>query len=300
MNFRTAIFALLLCLAASAAHAYSFLYGYDEAPTIAQAVERVRDQPGKHVLIYFGMPKMCPQCNYTRTILSGGDLAPLWRPNYVVVNVDIYHPSSEERQVIKKYGVAWAPVLAFLDGTGRRVAYAKQLRNEKEALLLNEFVSRKLYTKTEFSKYYAANFEARGAERVVPEAKVATAPAPIDDRPRFRDVLAQKHERLAGDDLKKALAGRRMHKENQDWFLVLELKPGNMLAATGSRKDGKGTMQGPGKWYVTRKGKLCLEINSGGVDENWCRHVFRVGEGYYVVKDLRPDRLAYRFALEQT
>ncbi len=64
------------------------------------------------------------------------------------------------------------------------------------------------------------------------------------------------------------------------------------MQATGKRKDGRGEMQGTGVWYVTKKGKLCLELTAGGVDENWCRHVFRVGEGYYVSKDLRPDRLA--------
>ena len=57
-------------------------------------------------------------------------------------------------------------------------------------------------------------------------------------------------------------------------------------------------MRGAGKWYVTRKGKLCLELTSRGVDENWCRHVFRAGGTYYAVKDLRPERLAYRFVLE--
>ena len=64
------------------------------------------------------------------------------------------------------------------------------------------------------------------------------------------------------------------------------------------RKDGRGEMQGTGVWYVTKKGKLCIELTAGGVDENWCRHVFRVGEGYYVSKDLRPDRLLYRFSLQ--
>jgi hypothetical protein len=49
---------------------------------------------------------------------------------------------------------------------------------------------------------------------------------------------------------------------------------------------------------VTKKGKLCLELTARDVDENWCRHVFRAGETYYVVKDLRPERLAYRFALQ--
>ena len=121
------------------------------------------------------------------------------------------------------------------------------------------------------------------------------------DKARFRRPVVPGDQLLLKVKLeraKKALAGKRMHKENQDWFLVLELKPGNALAAQGNRKDGKGAMQGPGKWYVTKKGKLCLEISMGGVDENWCRHVFRANEGYYVAKDLRPERLAYRFVLE--
>jgi len=299
MFIRIALVAAALLVSAANAQAYSFLNGYEEAPGIAQALERLKGQPGRHVLIYFGVPKGCPQCNYTRSILSSGELLARWKPNYIVVNIDLYNPNAEERAVIGKFGVTWAPVLAFLDGSGKRVAYAKQLRNEKEAVLLNEFVSQKLYEKTEFGKYYAANFEARGAERAVPATKIATVQK-IDDRPRLRDVLSQKHERIGGDELKKALAGKRMHKENQDWFLVLDLKEGNALQATGKRKDGKGAMKGPGKWYVTKKGKLCLELTAGGVDENWCRHVFRAGEGYYVVKDLRPDRLAYRFSLEQT
>ena len=69
------------------------------------------------------------------------------------------------------------------------------------------------------------------------------------------------------------------------------------MQASGRRKDGLASMRGTGKWYVTKMGKLCLELTAGGVDENWCRHVFKVGEGYYVAKDLRPDRVVYRFVL---
>ena len=290
---------LIVLLAASlAAHAYSFIYGYEEAPSIAQALERLKSQPNKHVLIYFGMPKGCPPCNYTRTILSSGDLLARWKPNYIVVNVDIFSPTAEERVVIDKYRVTWAPVLAFLDGSGKRVAYARQLRNEKEALLLNEFVSQKLYLKTDYKQYYAANFDSKSAERVVPVTRVA-AVSRIDDRPRLRDVLAQKNERVSGEQLKNAIAGKRMQKENQDWFLTMDLAPAGMVAASGRRKDGKARMQGPGKWYVTKKGKLCIEVKATNLDESWCRHVYSVGDNYYyAVKDQREKSLAYRFALE--
>ena len=298
MIARSIVPALLLAASASAAQAFSFLSGYEEAPTVAAAFERVRAQPGKHVLIYFGMSEFCPPCREARAVLNSERVRDQWRPNYVVVNIDLFAPTREERAVIDQVRVSWAPVLVFLDGTGKRVAYARQLRSERDALLLNEFVAQRQYAMSAFARYAGQNFDSRNAGRVVPEARVSVGPEPIDDRPRLRDVLAQQHERLSGDALKKLLAGKRMHKENQEWFLVLDLKPGNMLAATGSRKDGRNRMQGPGKWYVTKKGKLCLELNAGGVDENWCRHVFRAGEGYYVVKDLRPDRLAYRFVLE--
>ena len=93
------------------------------------------------------------------------------------------------------------------------------------------------------------------------------------------------------------LTGKTMYKENDFWFLDLALGDKNVIQAKGRRKDGRGDMQGKGVWYVTKKGKLCIELKAGGVDENWCRHVFKVGEGYYVSKDLRPDRAVYRFVL---
>ena len=59
-------------------------------------------------------------------------------------------------------------------------------------------------------------------------------------------------------------------------------------------------MKGNGVWYVTKKGKFCVDVKSAGLDESWCRHVFSVGDNYYyVTKDLRPKSYAYRFSLEK-
>jgi glutaredoxin len=272
--------------------AFTFLAGYDEEPNVAAALERVKAEPQKHVLLYFGMSEFCPPCKEARAILNSEPVRAKWRPNYIVVNIDLFAPTPEERAVIEQVRVSWAPVLVFLDGAGRRVAYTRQLRGEGEALQLNEFVSQRQYALSALGKYSAQNFNPGLASRAA-----ARAPA-IDDRPRLRDVLAQPHERVSGADLRQLLSGRRMRKENQEWFLTLDLRERNLLEAEGQRKNGRGDMKGVGKWYVTRKGKLCLELTSRGVDENWCRHVFRAGQGYYVVKDLRPERLAYRFALE--
>lgn len=291
MKFRDLVGVLLLALP-PLAQAYNFLPGYEEAPSVAAALERVKEQPGKHVLIYFGMSEFGPMCKEMRAILNSDAVRGKWRANYVVVNIDLFAPTKEEREVIEQVRVSWAPVLVFLDGNGKRVAFSRQLRGEKEALQLNEFVSQRQYAMSPLGKYSAQDFDPGRANRA------ASAPQRIDDRPRLRDVTSQKHERLTGGELRKLLPGRRMHKENQDWFLTMDLKEKNLLEAAGRRKDGRADMKGAGKWYVTRKGKFCVELTSRGVDENWCRHVFRAGEAYYVVKDLRPERLAYRFALQ--
>lgn len=284
---RSPILALLLA-AALPAQAYTFLVGYDEAPTLGAALERVKAQPEKHVLLYFGMSEFCPPCKEARAILNDPRVRERWRPNYVVVNIDLFAPSSAERDVIDQVRVSWAPVLVFLDGNGKRVAYTRQLRSEKDALAINEFVSQRRYALSALGKYSAQNLDPGLANR-------ASAARPIDDRPRLRDVTAQPHERLQGDALQRLLLDKRMRKENQDWFLVLDFRERNLLEATGSRKNGRGDMRGAGKWYVTRKGKLCLELRTRGVEEFWCRHVFRAGETYYLSKDLRADRLVYRF-----
>lgn len=279
----------LLLLAALPAQAYTFLEGYEQAPSVAAALESARAQPGKHVLLYFGMSQFGPSCKEARAILNSAAVREKWRPNYIVVNIDLYAPTKEEREVIDQVRVSWAPVLVFLDASGKRVAYTRQLRGEKEALEINEFVSQRRYAMSPLGKYSAQNMDPGLVSRA------AAASARIDDRPRLKDVTSRPHERVAGAELRKLLLDRRMRKENQDWFLVLDFRERNLLEATGSRKNGRGEMRGAGKWYVTRKGKLCLELRTRGVEEFWCRHVFHAGGTYYLSKDLRPDRVVYRF-----
>jgi hypothetical protein len=283
----------LLLLALSAhSRAYEFLQGYEQAPTLAAALERVRAQPGRHVLLYFGMSEFCPPCREARLILNSDRVRERWKPQFVVVNVDLFAPTPAERELIDQARISWAPVLMFLDGGGNRVAYARQLRSEGEALALGDLVAGKQYALSALGKYSAQNFKADAVIRTPPGQRV-------DDRPRLRDVIAQPHERIAGQALRQLLTGKRMRKENQDWFLTLDFRERNLLAAEGRRKHAAATMRGAGKWYVTKKGKLCLELVSREVDERWCRHVFRAGGTYFVSKDLRPDRLVYRLVPDQ-
>lgn len=287
--------AALLALA-PLAQAYDFLPGYEAAPNLAAALERIKAKPQKHVLVYFGMSEFCPPCREARAILASDAVREKWRPNYVVVNVDLFSPTKEERELIEQARVSWAPVLVFLDAEGQRVAYARQLRGEKDALQLNEFVSQRQYALSAVGKASAQGFDPARLAKLAAEARAVPGPGRIDDRPRLRDVTSQPHERLAGAALQKLLLDRRMRKENQDWFLTLDFREKKLLAAEGSRKDGRGDMKGVGTWYVTKKGKLCVDLLqvARGVDERWCRHVFRAGETYYLSKDLRPDRVVYR------
>lgn len=289
------VLAALLAFLAAAAAAASPLQGYDEAPDLAAALARVRAEPQRHVLLYFDQSSFCPVCREVREIVNTEAVRLKWRPNYVVVWIDLLAPAPGHRELIEQVRVTHAPVFVFLNAEGRRVAYSRQLRSERDAFQLDELVSQKQYALSTVGRYSAQDFRAAPAD---PYARfVVVGAKPVDDRPRLRDVLSRDHRRLTGEDLKALLPGRRMHKENREWFLTLDLRERKLLEATGERKDGRGKMQGAGKWYVTKKGKLCLELQTRGVDEMWCRHVFQAGDTYYVVKDLRPERVAYRFAL---
>src|SRR5262245_24973415 len=95
--------------------AFRFLEGYEEAPSVSAALERVKAQPDRHVLLYFGQSEFSPQCREARAILNSEAVRARLRPAVVVVNVDLFAPSAEEREVIREVQVSWAPVLVFLD-----------------------------------------------------------------------------------------------------------------------------------------------------------------------------------------
>ena len=156
-NLKRIVLALLLATAPFA-HAQRFLVGYDEAPTLAKAFEQVRAQPEKHVLLYFDMSKQCPACREVRAILNSAAVREQWRRNYVVVTIDLFAPSKEEREVIEQLRVSWAPVLVFLDRNGRRVSYARDLRSDTDARLLNEFVSQRQYAMSAVARYGGQHF----------------------------------------------------------------------------------------------------------------------------------------------
>ncbi|TAK52893.1 MAG: hypothetical protein EPO27_00310, partial [Betaproteobacteria bacterium] len=107
MISRVVACALLLAVA-PLAHATRFLLGYDEAPTVAKALEQLNAQPDKHVLLYFDMSQHCLPCAEVRALLNSEAVREQWRRNYVVVSVDLYAPGKEEREIIEQMRVSWA------------------------------------------------------------------------------------------------------------------------------------------------------------------------------------------------
>ena len=84
------------------AHCGRFLLGYDEAPSLAKAFEQVKADPQKHVFLYVDMSQRCAPCTELRAILNDEVVRRQWRRNYVVVEVDLYAPTKEDREIIEQ------------------------------------------------------------------------------------------------------------------------------------------------------------------------------------------------------
>ena len=88
---------VLLLALASVAHAGRFLMGYDEAPSLAKAFEQIKHEPKKHVLLYVDMSQRCPECTEVRALLTSDAVKGQWRNHYIVVSVDLFAPTKEDR-----------------------------------------------------------------------------------------------------------------------------------------------------------------------------------------------------------
>ena len=53
------------------------------------------------MLLYFDQSEFCPVCKEARAILNSPAVREKWRPNYVVVTVDLFAPTKEEREIIR-------------------------------------------------------------------------------------------------------------------------------------------------------------------------------------------------------
>ena len=71
--------------------------GYDEAPSLAKAFEQIKHEPKKHVLLYVDMSQRCPECTEVRALLTSDAVKGQWRNHYIVVSVDLFAPTKEDR-----------------------------------------------------------------------------------------------------------------------------------------------------------------------------------------------------------
>ncbi|OGA22151.1 MAG: hypothetical protein A3I02_04025 [Betaproteobacteria bacterium RIFCSPLOWO2_02_FULL_67_26] len=89
-------------------------------------------------------------------MLSGGELRNLYSKDFVVFEAEPptnYLPTEELGKLSK---ARYTPVFVFLDSGGKKVLETRGFRNPREAKALHEFVSKRLYRKTQWQDFLAA------------------------------------------------------------------------------------------------------------------------------------------------
>lgn len=89
-------------------------------------------------------------------MLSGGELKSLYSKDFVVFEAEApsnYLPNDELR---KLSSARYTPVFVFLDSRGKKVLETRGFRTPREAKALHEFVTKRLYLKTQWQAFLAA------------------------------------------------------------------------------------------------------------------------------------------------
>lgn len=89
-------------------------------------------------------------------MLSGGELKSLYSKDFVVFEAEApsnYLPNDELR---KLSSARYTPVFVFLDSRGKKVLETRGFRTSREAKALHEFVTKRLYLKTQWQAFLAA------------------------------------------------------------------------------------------------------------------------------------------------
>lgn len=283
---------------ASSPQAASYLSDQYEHASYEEALERIKSQPNRHVMVYFGMFTMCPPCNYTRNILNGPDMLEKYKDNYVVVSINLRNPTEAQKPVVDKFKARWAPTLVFVDHTGRLVQrVSRGFNNAREAVLTNEFIAQRIYRKTDLNSYIKANFELVGTDR-----RVVEQTKPADPRRRLGEILALNHEIVSADDLRRGLANSVLLHETyvklktlQVIDQTLKLGADGTIEAAAKNRNSAYRSTGKGTWKVQDDGRLCVETAWPKSVESWCRIVYRVGEDFYTANSSDPDAVVRHF-----
>jgi thioredoxin-related protein len=89
-------------------------------------------------------------------VLSGGELKNLYSKDFVVFEAEApsnYLPNDELRKLSSAH---YTPVFVFLDSRGKKVLETRGFRTPREAKALHEFVTKRLYLKTQWQAFLAA------------------------------------------------------------------------------------------------------------------------------------------------
>jgi hypothetical protein len=116
----------------------------------------------------------------------------------------------------------------------------------------------------------------------------------------YADVKAKNGVRLSTADLKQLMPGAKVISRTEAGSTrTWENKPDGTLNAS---TDGRGVSGGrnayaasPGTWQVTDGGRFCVKIPWPRSPDDWCFHMFKVGDKYYGVGKLDDSANANEF-----
>jgi thioredoxin-related protein len=88
-------------------------------------------------------------------VLSGGELEKRYSNDFVVFEAGSPHVYPEGHELRKLTSHRYTPVFVFLDSSGKKVVETAGFRSEREAMVLHEFVTKKIYRKTSLREFMA-------------------------------------------------------------------------------------------------------------------------------------------------
>lgn len=124
----------------------------------------------------------------------------------------------------------------------------------------------------------------------------------------LNDIKAQNGVQLSADELKQLMPNAKVvsySKEGSTRRWTNE-PDGKFVASTDLARDVGKMMKGgvqktaQGTWHVGDNGTYCVTLDWRGRTENWCRHIFKVGEKYYGVNTVADGAtIAHEFAFSK-
>ena len=116
----------------------------------------------------------------------------------------------------------------------------------------------------------------------------------------YADVKAKNGVQLSTTDLKQLMPGAKVISRTQAGSTrTWENKPDGTLSAS---TDGRGVTGGrnayasaSGTWRVSDEGRFCVKIPWPRSPDDWCFHMFKIGDKYYGVSRLDDSANAMEF-----